>query len=63
MEKYEPAMLDLHGAEWTSSQDYAMYPGAVRYEQYEKSFAAQVKMMSILCETFPPAYISPTCWH
>ena len=42
MRRYEPAMLDLHGAQWTSLTEYKMYPGAVRYEQYEKSFAAQV---------------------
>ena len=35
-------MLDLHGAKWASSTEYEMYSGAVRYEQYEKSFAAQV---------------------
>ena len=48
MKKYEPAMLDLHGAEWISATEYRMYPGAVRYEQYEKSFAAQVQESDVI---------------
>ena len=44
MERFEPGRLDLHGAEWDSRDSYKMYPGAVRYEEYEKSYAAQVAL-------------------
>lgn len=39
---FEPAALDLHGAEWTSHTEYRMDPTAKRYELYEMSYAAKV---------------------
>ena len=56
MRRFEPGVLDLHGAEWTSPTEYRMYPGAVRYEQYEKSFAAQV--FDLLKMIMPPLGLS-----
>ncbi|WIA32612.1 hypothetical protein OEZ86_003415 [Tetradesmus obliquus] len=38
---WEPAMIDIHGAQWTGPSSYELYDGAVRYEQYEVSMAAK----------------------
>ena len=40
----EPAIIDLHAAEWTAIDDYAISPGATRYESLEKSYAAMLGM-------------------
>ncbi|CAK0787116.1 hypothetical protein CVIRNUC_010332 [Coccomyxa viridis] len=40
MKHFEPGTLDMCGAEWTSESEYRMQPGAKRYEQYERNFAA-----------------------
>ncbi len=36
----EPALIDLHAATWTSESSYAVAPGATRFENWEKSYAA-----------------------
>lgn len=43
MKHFEPGTLDMCGAEWTSESEYRMQPGAKRYEQYERNFAAVVR--------------------
>ena len=44
MRRTEPAALDLHGATWGPRSDrYVMDPTALRYEQYEISFAAKAR--------------------
>jgi hypothetical protein len=45
MLEWEPATIDIHGAKWTGQGSYALYDGAVRYEQYEVNMAAKVKEM------------------
>jgi selenocysteine lyase/cysteine desulfurase len=40
----EPAIIDLHAAEWTAIDEYAISPGATRYESWEKSYAAMLGM-------------------
>lgn len=42
MARAEPAMIDIHGAVWTSPEEYELVPSAKRYEVYEMSFAAVV---------------------
>ena len=43
MKRCEPATLDMHGATWGPDPDtYTVDPTALRYEQYEISFAAKV---------------------
>ena len=42
MDSTEPAMIDNHGARWKSTNTYELVPSAVRYQQYERSFSAQV---------------------
>jgi cysteine desulfurase / selenocysteine lyase len=37
----EPATLDNMGARWTARDQYALAPGAARFESYEMSFAAK----------------------
>lgn len=39
---WEPAMIDIHGADWLAQDRYRLFDSAVRYEQYELSFAAKV---------------------
>lgn len=41
MANAEPAMVDVHGAVWTSRHDYQLVPSAKRYELYEMSYAAK----------------------
>ena len=36
----QPFPLDLHGATWVSDQEFAVQPGARRFESWEKSYAA-----------------------
>lgn len=38
---HEPAFLDVHGSEWTSTMSYRSKSDAMRYEQYELNFAAK----------------------
>jgi selenocysteine lyase/cysteine desulfurase len=40
----EPALVDLEAAVWTSVDDYAIAPGATRFESWEKSYAAMLGM-------------------
>ena len=40
LDETEPFPLDLHGATWVSDLQYAMEPGARRFESWEKSYAA-----------------------
>jgi hypothetical protein len=42
MAGWEPALIDIHGAQWTGPDSCAFYDGAVRYEQYEANMAAKV---------------------
>ncbi|GAB2976680.1 aminotransferase class V-fold PLP-dependent enzyme [Amycolatopsis acidiphila] len=37
-ERLEPAMLDLHSAEWTEPGAYEVAPGAKRFEVWERNF-------------------------
>ena len=36
----EPALIDLHSATWTSADSYEVADGALRFENWEKSYAA-----------------------
>jgi selenocysteine lyase/cysteine desulfurase len=36
----EPALIDLHAATWTTTDDYEIADGATRFENWEKSYAA-----------------------
>lgn len=40
----EPPMLDLHAAEWTSSDGYRLRPDAKRFENWEKNYANHLGM-------------------
>ena len=42
MQWAEPAVIDIHGAEWVKRGKYDLVHDATRYECYERSFAAQV---------------------
>lgn len=44
MAAWEPAIIDIHGASWSSPNSYDLVESAVRYEQYEINCAAQVCM-------------------
>lgn len=46
MQWTEPAVIDMLGASWDSTHGYRLADGATRYEQYERSMAAQVKGLS-----------------
>ena len=39
---YEPLFIDLRGADWTSPTAYQPVPGARRFEEWEKSYAAMI---------------------
>ena len=49
MARAEPAMVDVHGAVWTSPDEYELVPSAKRYELYEMSYAAKVVLHSCNC--------------
>lgn len=49
MRQSEPGTLDMYGAEWVTDAEYKMQPGAKRYEQYERSFAAVVTFPASCC--------------
>ncbi len=38
----EPAMLDLHGADWVAMDRYELRSGATRFETFECNFAARI---------------------
>jgi selenocysteine lyase/cysteine desulfurase len=40
----EPALIDLHAATWTSESTYDVAEGAMRFENWEKSYAAMLGM-------------------
>ena len=39
LDEVQPFPLDLHGGEWTTDSDYAVAPGAARFESWERSSA------------------------
>lgn len=47
MKHYEPGTLDLYGANWEAGGSYRMQQDARRYEQYERSFAAVVRLHTL----------------
>ncbi len=49
MARAEPAMVDVHGAVWTSRHDYQLVPSAKRYELYEMSYAAKASHNVACC--------------
>lgn len=44
IEQFEPPMLDLHAAEWTSADGYRIRPDAKRFENWEKNYANHLGM-------------------
>lgn len=44
LDEVEPFPLDLHGATWESELEFAVQPGARRFESWEKSYAALLGM-------------------
>ena len=52
MKQFEPGTLDMYGAEWTSEAEYRMQHDAKRYEQYERNFAAVVRIFSFAASQF-----------
>ena len=40
LDDVQPFPLDLHGATWVTDQEFAVQPGARRFESWEKSYAA-----------------------
>ena len=46
MQWAEPAVIDMLGASWDSTEGYCLVESAKRYEQYERSMAAQVGFWS-----------------
>jgi len=44
LDEAEPFPLDLHGATWESELEFAVQPGARRFESWEKSYAALLGM-------------------
>lgn len=65
MARAEPAMVDIHGAVWSSPESYELVPSAERYEVYEMSFAAKVCLVVtdtyipsvLLCMDIPSVYL------
>ena len=51
MARAEPAMVDIHGAVWSSPDSYELVPSAERYEVYEMSFAAKVRLCVMYTHT------------
>ena len=47
MKRFEPGTLDMFGANWEAGGSYRMQPDARRYEQYERSFAAVVRLRNL----------------
>lgn len=46
MAGWEPAMIDIHGAEWLGPDSYRLVDSAEQYEQYELNFASKVSNMT-----------------
>jgi cysteine desulfurase/selenocysteine lyase len=44
IDQLEPPMLDLHAAEWTSTDGYRLRPDAKRFENWEKNYANHLGM-------------------
>lgn len=44
LEELEPFPVDLHAAEWTTVDNYALAAGAARFESWEKAYAALLGM-------------------
>lgn len=44
IEQLEPPMLDLHSAEWTSTDGYRIRPDAKRFENWEKNYSNHLGM-------------------
>jgi len=44
LDELEPFPLDLHGATWTTPDDYVVADGAARFESWEKAYAALLGM-------------------
>ena len=47
MRRFEPGTLDMFGANWEAGGSYRMQPDARRYEQYERNFAAVVRLRNL----------------
>lgn len=45
----EPAALDVRGGTWLGADQYSMHATARRYEEYEMSFAAKVRVRQRVC--------------
>jgi selenocysteine lyase/cysteine desulfurase len=43
-DRLEPAMLDGHGGRWSGEREYEVAPGALRFETWEASRAAQLAL-------------------
>jgi selenocysteine lyase/cysteine desulfurase len=42
LDRLRPPFLDLHSARWTGARDYAVEPGATRFEMWESSVACRL---------------------
>ncbi|CAM3025540.1 selenocysteine lyase, PLP-dependent [Legionella steigerwaltii] len=42
IEHCDPPFIDLHSAQWISDHEYAIRPGAVRFETWEQNIAAKI---------------------
>ncbi len=42
LDRLQPPMLDLHAAQWTARDHYAMRPDARRFENWETNYAAKI---------------------
>ncbi|WP_439577364.1 aminotransferase class V-fold PLP-dependent enzyme [Elioraea sp.] len=42
LDRLRPPFLDLHSARWTGARDYAVEPGAARFEMWESSIACRL---------------------
>jgi selenocysteine lyase/cysteine desulfurase len=42
LDRLRPPFLDLHSARWTGARDYAVEPGATRFEMWESSLACRL---------------------
>ena len=68
MQQSEPGALDMWGADWVAGAEYRLQPGARRYEQYERCFAAVVgppchrllRLCPLLCSTILSLLYAPS---
>lgn len=42
LDRLRPPFLDLHSARWIGARDYAVEPGAIRFEMFESSIACRL---------------------